>query len=317
MSASSRVAPEVTVVVVPRERFSLVRACIERIYAGTPEPFEMIVVDPASPPMVARTLKDWEASHANCRIIRAERFLYPYEARNLALDHIGTEWVAFVDNDVMVGPGWLTRLLEAARETGARAIHPLYLAEQEGQVRIHMTDGRLKPVERNGESRIRPVMGQVAQRVEQAAGLQRQPSDFLEFHSFLIRRDLLQELAPFEPLTLHDDMHFSLRLRERGERIIFEPRAVITYVAGPPFERYDLPYFRFRWNLAEGRRSVELMQQRWPLAEGVAEGKLGWARYHLSRASRWFSPVRRWRRWSGARRADIVRWIRRFVPGTA
>ncbi|MBI4355947.1 MAG: glycosyltransferase [Candidatus Omnitrophica bacterium] len=311
---SARQQPNVTVVVVPRERFSLTRACVERLYTHTPEPFQLLVVDANAPRPIARWLRQWEASHANCRVIRSERFLYPYEAKNLVLPHLATPWVAFLDSDVLVGPQWLTWLRRAADETGARVVHPLYFVEQEDEIRIHMTDGKFRAVQRNGQSLVHPVMGHVAQRVEAAQGLQRQDSDFLEFHGFFIHQEVLRRVGPFEPFTLGEDVNFSFRLRDLRERIVFEPRSVITYVAGPPFERADLPYFRFRWDLEQGKASVERLRERWPLPEEYCRGKLSWATYHHSRAVPWFSLVKRWRRWLGQAQSALVAQLRRMVP---
>ena len=305
---------QTTVVVVPRERFSLMERCIEQIYAHTPEPFGLIVVDANSPRNIALRMKQLAARHPNCRVVRSAKFLYPYEAKNMALPHIQTEWVAFVDSDVMVGPNWLTHLLTAAHETGVRIVHPLYLVEQAGEIRIHMTDGRIKWVERNGQKRMQLVMGHVAQDVSQARGLSRQESDFVEFHTFMIRRDLLQQMGPFEKANLAEDVAYSLRLREKKEKIIFEPKSVITYVAGPPFERYDLPYFRFRWNLEVARQSADELGRRFPLTEEYVKSKFSWVTYHHSRVAPWFTLRRRLRRWADKVPSRLTGMARRFVP---
>ena len=289
--------PEVTIVIVPRERFSLTPSCVETIYQHTKEPFQLIVIDANSPEPVAGDLRRWEASHSNCRVIRGDKFLYPYEARNLVLEHLTTDWIAFVDSDIVVGPSWMTHFLTTARETGVRVVHPLYLVEQGGKVVIHMTDGKLKRIQQNGRERFHLVMGHVTQEVKEAQGLKRQESDFLEFHTFLIHRDLLQKMGPFEPFTLAEDVHYSLKLRELNEKIIFEPKAVVTYIAGPPFEQYDLPYFRFRWDLKRGKVSVDRLRERWPLTDAYCDAKISWVEYHLSRVSPSFSLRRQLRNW--------------------
>ena len=306
--------PRVTLVVVPRERFSLMERCVEQIYAHTAPPFELIVIDTNSPRRVAQRMRRWEATHPSCRVIRTERFLYPYEAKNLALPHLRTEWAVFVDSDVMVGPMWLKHLLAAADKTGARIVHPLYLVEQAGQLKIHMTDGRIKEIGRNGKKKIHLVMGHVAQDVSEAKGLKRQGSDFVEFHTFMIRRDLLQEMGPFEEANLAEDVGYSLRLWEKKEKIVFEPKSVITYVAGPPFERYDLPYFRFRWNLRMARESAEALGQRFPLTEEYVKGKLSWAAYHHTRISPSFNLMRRLRRWADRMQISFVTAAKKCVP---
>ncbi len=307
-------SPEVTIVVVPRERFSLTEKCLETIEARTPEAHHLIVIDGKSPGQVSRMLKAWEAAHENCRVLRTKRFLYPYEAKNIALEHLKTEWAVFVDSDVMVGPRWLTHLLEAAHAMGGNVVHPLYLVEQEGKLRIHMTDGKIHERESGGRTHVHPVMGHAFQHVGEARDLTRKESDFLEFHCFMIRRSLLERLGPFDPYTLAEDMHFSFRLRQLNEKIIFEPRSVITYVAGPPFAWDDLPYFRFRWDLERGRESVTHMRRLWSFTEAWCTSKLSWERYHHSRALPGFSIQRRVRHWTGRTSSEIVRQLRALFP---
>ena len=54
--------PEVTLVVVPRERFSCTAQSLESLYANTRVPFNLIYVDGNSPPTVQQYLKT-QAQH--------------------------------------------------------------------------------------------------------------------------------------------------------------------------------------------------------------------------------------------------------------
>ena len=306
---------KVTVAIVPRERFSLTERCIEHIYAFTQEPFELIVIDSNSPKWLGERLKKWESKHKNCRVIRTDRFVYPSEAKNMVVQNLSaeTEWVVFVDNDVKVSPHWLTWLLDAARETGARVVHPLYFIEQQGgDLSIHMADGLIRKAQKNGKPVLHPIMNFVGQNIATAANFKRQESGFLEFHTFMIHRDVLKMMGEFETLTLSEDVHYCLRLGEKGERIIFEPRSVITYVAGPPFEKYDLPYFRFRWNPAQCQASVKRLTGRWAVIDGYWGGKIAWSNYHRNRIEPWFPIVGAYSRL--AQHSRTVRRIGKWLP---
>ncbi len=279
---------KVAIVIVPRERFSLTEQCVEHIYAHTQEPFELFVIDSNSPKRLGEKLKKWETRKPNCKVIRLDRFVYPHEAKNIAVQHLspGTEWIAFVDSDVKVGPGWLGWMLDAAKETGARVIHPLYYIQQgNGDLSIHMADGIIKEFKQNGSLFWQPIMNYVGLNICHSGQFTRKQDGFLEFHTFMIHQDIFKLIAEFEPLTLSEDVNYSFRLRELGEKIVFEPRSVITYVAGPPFEKYDLPYFKFRWNPTKSLESINYLKKRWPVKGPYWDGKLDWARFHRSRVS--------------------------------
>lgn len=308
--------PIAAIVIVPRERFSLIKTCIEHIYAFTSEPFELFVVDVKVPGHIREWLSNWAIQHTNLKMISSEKYLYPYEAKNLAMAQIpnSIRWVVFVDSDVKVSPHWLTWLLGAAEETGARAVHPLYLIEQRGKVAIHMADGRFLKVQSGGHDLVHPQMNYVGCPISEAENFKRIQSDFFEFHTFMVRRDLLDELGEFEPVTLAEDVNFSFRLNAKKESIIFEPRSVITYVAGPPFEKYDLPYFRFRWNRQMGEKSVEFLKNRWPVPKQYWEGKLSWANFHYSRVSLWYRVRKSLKLWIADIQDFIKRGAKRLLP---
>ncbi len=309
-------ASKVTIVVVPRERHSLVLKCMEYIYAFAPQPFNLIVVDPNSPPQIADELQKRQSKNSNLTVLRSEKFIMPHEAKNWAVEKLSpeTEWVIFLDNDVMVSPHFVTWMLKAAEETGARCVHPLYLIEQTGgDISIHMADGMIQKGQKNGKHLIQPIMNYVGMNIANASKFVRKESGFLEFHAFMLRRDLLREMGPFEPVTLSEDVHYSLRLSENNERIIFEPNAVITYIAGPPFEKYDLPYYRYRWSPKFGNASSGWLKQRWPqVLNAYWDIKLRWMHFHRQRIEPWFPVVTLYQKYSVESRT--VRKLGKMLP---
>src|SRR5262245_41504537 len=102
---------EVTIAVVPRERFSSARAAPEGLYWDTCPPCRLVCVDRGSPSRVPRYLQS-TARDRGFNLIRSDGFLAPNRARNLALAQVGTKYVVFIDNDVIVGPGWLPPLVQ-------------------------------------------------------------------------------------------------------------------------------------------------------------------------------------------------------------
>ena len=132
-------ANDVTVVVVPRERFSHALASLESIQQNTDGPFELIYIDGHGPPELARELER-RAAAGPFRLIRSDHYLSPNAARNLALPHVTTKYLAFVDNDVIVTPGWLGALVACAEEHGCTAVCPLTFEDEAFSV-VHHAGG--------------------------------------------------------------------------------------------------------------------------------------------------------------------------------
>ena len=252
--------PRVTIVVVPREQFSKARASLESLYAATSTPFALVYVDGNSPPRLRQYLAE-QAAARRFTLLRTERYLTSNEARNLGVRQVRTKYVAFVDNDVIVQPGWLEALLRCAEETGAWVVGPLYCYGRDGSGSpdiVHTAGADLRIVddgERHLHEKHRHVNRPVA---EVRSQLRREPIDLVEFHCMLVRRSALDQLGALDEklLSFFDHVDFCLAAHDAGGAIYFEPDALVTHLAPPPFAWVDVPHFLLRWSDAWLRSSL-------------------------------------------------------------
>ena len=133
-------APNVTLIVVPRERFSYAQTSLNSLYDHTQLPFKLIYVDGNSPKGLQQFLKQ-QSEERGFKLVRTNQYLYPNQARNIGLHHADTEYIVFVDNDVVVSPGWLTALVICADETGAAVVGPLMCQHEPIHQEIHFAGG--------------------------------------------------------------------------------------------------------------------------------------------------------------------------------
>lgn len=252
-------APKVTLVVVPREQFSVSKRSLDSIYECTQIPFELIYVDGNSP----SALRQWlEASslERGFTLLQSGEYLSPNHARNWALPLIKTPYVAFLDNDLIVTPGWLESLLRSAEETGAWATGPLYLEGEPRERIIHMAGG---VYEFSGNAPRRTFTTEHLLQKERlddlVTPLVRGPCDFVEFHCVLCPIETFQKLGPLDPALLNTREHLDLciAIRNAGGSVMFEPTSVVTYKSPPPLERADVGFFWLRWSEDWTRRSLE------------------------------------------------------------
>ena len=112
---------DVTIAVIQRECFSLTEESLNSPYENTDPPFKMIYIDGASPRATSQFLQN-QSKERGFDLIRVEKYLQPNQARNIAFRHAQTPYIAFVENDCLFRQGWLTKLLECARENGAKVV---------------------------------------------------------------------------------------------------------------------------------------------------------------------------------------------------
>ena len=141
----------VTIVVVPRDRFSSVGGCVQSIVAHTSEPFKLVILDFGYGQRTLEAVRRIASSHP-LEIVSCSRTI-PMDAFRTLLPRITTQYTCWVDNDTFVTPGWMTTLLHGAEHEGMRAILPLTF-EREGldvddrrlEMRVHVSHAELRKV---------------------------------------------------------------------------------------------------------------------------------------------------------------------------
>ena len=106
--------PTVTVVIPAYNQARLLARLLDSLASMTEvPPWEIIVVDDASPDDTGEVVATWISAHpeVTCRYFRQERNQGPGAARNRGVDEAHGEFVAFTDTDCVVGTTWLSALL--------------------------------------------------------------------------------------------------------------------------------------------------------------------------------------------------------------
>lgn len=265
-----------TVVVTQRDRLSLTRNSLKSLFECTSQPFDLVVVTGG----LRGGLRTWIKEEAQKRgFIHVDpgRPLTPAEARNIGIEHAKTEYIVFVENDVLFTPGWLSTLLACADETGASVVTPIIC---EGRP-VHTIIHHVGKVESNQETFIREPDGldyeeeffqQSLNISEIRHRLVRRRTQDVEMHCFLVRRSLFQRVGRFDPdIVSKEYLDFSWRARNAGEAIWLEPDAIVTFLVpseDDPVRAEDLPFFLLRWSRHWQKRSHDALKAKWGLKEG-------------------------------------------------
>lgn len=293
-----------TLVVTPRERFTIAAETLEKLLAITTDtPHELVYVDGGSPPVVRRRIARLQREHG-FELVRTEGFLTPNRARNLGFARVHTRYTVFVDNDVFVTPGWLAALVRCAEETGASIVTPLVCQGRPLHTIVHLAGGVAAVEERR---MIEHIHAQ-GRRAEDVLGeVRRAETGLAEFHCMLARTDALASVGAMDERISSTKEHVDLciRVRAAGGSIWLEPSSVVTYCFGPPVSLADHLYYMLRWSDDWERRSLERLREKYDLADDDAYLRrryrnVGWRRRQFV-IRPW---VRRWTRGRGARRLE-------------
>ena len=228
-----------SVVVVSYDALPKTRRCVEALRVARDErhPIEILVVDNGSGDGSA----EWLAQQDDLTLVRNADNLGAPHARNQAIPLARGDWIAFLDNDVYVAPGWLERALyhgEVDPDVGAVCL-------------VTNRASKNQQVPYQGGSHPAEIAGFASRR---AAEYYRRGADTDLFTSFgvLVRRSVVERIGGFDerfsPWGFEDD-DYSLRLRLAGFRSRVAQDAFVYH------DHYDDPL--------KARRHSELLQRNW------------------------------------------------------
>jgi Glycosyl transferase family 2/Domain of unknown function (DUF6817) len=257
----------VTVIVTPRERYSVARRTFESVAANTPGDQRFVYVAGGAPAEFQRFLRDG-CERPNYELLLTPDFLAPNVARNFGLARAKTRYVAFLDNDVVVEPGWLDALVRCAEEEDADIVSPLCLTGEPSELKLHSYGGKLMIESSDGRLRLRERhhFGQISLR-ESPKRLTRVPTDYSEFHCSLVRRSVFERMGPLDEKIIGGAEHvdLALHMREMGCRGFTEPAAVVSHLA-IGYTVGDLGCYTQRWSTDWYVPSMAHLAEKWRFA---------------------------------------------------
>jgi glycosyltransferase involved in cell wall biosynthesis len=269
----------VAIVVVPRDRFSMFRRCLEALYAYTDMRFRVIVVAGGMDRTTEEDLHQLQAQQDNMTVVLVDRLLMQGEVRNIAIRQAGERFCVILENDTIVHENWLGPMLECMREERAAVVTPLILWHRG----IHAAGCMFEERDKDGTVAFHHKIIYT--------GIRRKRIDYPECHCVLIDRQLLPGSDIFDDVEPFD-VDLGLTLRKYGLSVFVEPRSVATYSAPPPWEVRDISSFKFRWDAPSWETRNRRFMKKWGVIYDPSSKRASYRRQQLKLGlARWY-PTR-------------------------
>ncbi|MGN6237772.1 glycosyltransferase [Dyella sp.] len=215
--------PLVSVVIPVHGKREYTVACLRSLARhGTEAPFETIVVDDASPDNTVEVLTGVQG----LRLVKNRENLGFIDSCNAGAAEARGEYLAFLNNDTQVTPGWMDALLRCFAEraqcgiAGSRLIYPDGRLQEAGA--LVFADG-------GGWN-----VGRFESRNETAYRYRRQ-TDYVSGAALMIRREVFQRIGGFDARfapAYYEDVDLAFSARRLGLQVWYEPASTVVHCEG-------------------------------------------------------------------------------------
>lgn len=262
----------VTIGFFPREQFSLAAESLQRIFEYTDIPFNLIVVDCNTPKVYWQQMEQVLRGKSNVQVIHKDHYLMPNQSKNLVIQEAKNDFLCFIENDVIVEEGWLSKLIAACEEHPADIAIPRIIEGRLGETKVHWDPslGQVRSVQTSDGAKCEILPPTGDQQLDQ--GSHRRTIELSgEAHCQVYRRSVFDSVAPFnEDVTYLDWIDSSLALYTAGIPVVFEPNSVIHFWHPYPPSPHDLDYFFRRWDLKQAAKELDCIPKKWNLVQMTA-----------------------------------------------
>ena len=215
--------PSVSIVIPVFGKVRYTQLCLQSIVdAESEQPYEVIVVDDASPDDTAEFLQQSEG----IRVVELSENRGFIAACNAGAETARGEYLVFLNNDTIVPDYWLDQLVESienlpdAGAVGPRLLFPDGSLQEAGG--LVFADGSAWNVGRNRSA-------------DNPRYLYAREVDYVSGACLLLRRSVFEELNGFDDHfapAYYEDTDLAFRLRDAGYRVYVQPQVSVVHIEG-------------------------------------------------------------------------------------
>lgn len=249
--------PSVSIIIPCHNHRGLTEACLDSLMSTLPVgvPAEAVLVDDASSGDTANFLRQRCRTDSRLRFVRHQRNRGFVESCNHGAKEATGDYLVFLNNDVVLLPGWLPPLLrvfhafENTGAVGAKLLSPDGVLQEAGA--LVFQDGSALNFGRGDTNPEDPLYGFVRE------------VDYCSGALLATPRKLFLQLGGFDKFYspgYYEDTDYCFRLRQQGYRVFYQPESAVVHSEGGTagtdpsqgmkrFQPINQAKFRQRWTI--------------------------------------------------------------------
>ncbi len=225
------------------------RLCLESIERHSGElSYEVILVDNASQDETPQFLRAYAQERLNVRVLLNRTNLGFARGNNLGAAEAQGEYLVFLNNDIVVTPGWLPGLLRRLEDPTVGMAGPVTNSSA-NETRIRAGYEDLEEMERFAAEYTRAHAGEAFEIA------------MLPLQCAALRREVFEQVGPLDErfgAGMFEDDDYALRLREAGYRILCVEDVFVHHWGSASFSKLARADY---WDLF--RRNLAKFEEKW------------------------------------------------------
>lgn len=247
--AIDKLYPKVSIIIVTYNNLELTKACIDSIYSNSRYPeFDLIIVDNNSQDGTQKYLTEISANHKNIKLILNNDNKGFAPANNQGIRMADGDYIILLNNDTIVTPGWITRLLRYLKDKSIGMVGPVTnMCGNEAIISVPYDvvtlDGFREFVREYYKSHPEPDCFEI---------------DMLSMFCVALRRETVDEIGALDErfkVGTFEDTDYSQRLKLEGYKLICARDVFIHHYCRASFGK--LPTEEYLRIYAENKRKFE------------------------------------------------------------